>query len=126
MITSDLKLLKNEEIIDKATYKNFKPVGSRLGVLYGLQKVHKETKNRLPFFRSILSVLYTYLQTSKVFITIFITPLTENEYTVKDSFHFGKQICKQDPDLCMTSLYVDSLYTHIPPNKTVDICIDSL
>ena len=60
------------------------------------------------------------------FLLPFLTPLTENEYTVKDSFHFGKQICKQDPDLCMTSLYVDSLYTHIPPNKTVDICIDSL
>ena len=44
-ITSDLKLLKDEEIIDKATYKNIKPVGSRPGVLYGLEKVHKETNN---------------------------------------------------------------------------------
>ena len=41
-ITSDLKLLKDEEIIDKATYKNIKPVGSKPGVLYGLGKVHKE------------------------------------------------------------------------------------
>ena len=29
--TSDLKLLKDKEIIDKATYKNIKPVGSRPG-----------------------------------------------------------------------------------------------
>ena len=28
-ITSGLKPLKNEEIIDKATYKNIKPVGSK-------------------------------------------------------------------------------------------------
>ena len=49
-ITPDLKLLKDEEIIDKATYKNIKPVGSRPDVLYELGKVHKETKNGLPPF----------------------------------------------------------------------------
>ena len=43
--TSDLKLLKDEETIDKATYRNIKPVGSTPGVLYGLGKVHRETKN---------------------------------------------------------------------------------
>ena len=32
-ITSDPKLLKDKEIIDNATYKNIKPVGSRPGVL---------------------------------------------------------------------------------------------
>ena len=33
IITSDLKPLKNEEITDKATYKNIKPLGYRPGVL---------------------------------------------------------------------------------------------
>ena len=58
-ITSDLELLKDEEIIDKATYKNIKPVGSRPGVLYGLGKLHKEINNGLPPFRPILSALGT-------------------------------------------------------------------
>ena len=31
-ITSDLKLLKDKEIIDKATYKNIKPARSRPGI----------------------------------------------------------------------------------------------
>ena len=31
-ITSDLKLLKDREIIDKATYKNIKPARSRPGI----------------------------------------------------------------------------------------------
>ena len=35
-ITSDLKLLKGKETIDKATHKNIKQVWSRPGVLYGL------------------------------------------------------------------------------------------
>ena len=35
-ITSDLKLLKDEEIFDRATYKNIKAVRSRPGSLYRL------------------------------------------------------------------------------------------
>ena len=58
-ITTDLQLLNYKEIIDKATYKNIKPVGSRPGVLYGLGKVHKETKIGLPPFHSILSAIGT-------------------------------------------------------------------
>ena len=53
-------------------------------------------------------------------------PLTQNEYTVTDSFHFAEEICKQDPNLYMASLDVDSLFTNIPLDKTIDICIDSL
>ena len=42
-ISSYLKQVKDEEIIEKMTYKNIKPCGSRPGVLYELGKVHKET-----------------------------------------------------------------------------------
>ena len=58
-ITSDLNLAKNEEIIDKATYKNIKPVGSIPGVLFGLEKVHEKTKNGQPPFPPILSAIVT-------------------------------------------------------------------
>ena len=53
-ITSELKLLKDKEIIDKSTYKSIKPVGSRPGILYGLGKIHKETRNGIPPFRPII------------------------------------------------------------------------
>ena len=58
-ITSNLKLLKVEEIVNKATFKNIKPVGSRPGVLYELGKLHKETKNELPPFCPILTAIGT-------------------------------------------------------------------
>ena len=58
-ITSDPKLLKNEKIIDKASYKNIKPLASRPDVLDALGKVHKETKNGLPPFRPISSAIGT-------------------------------------------------------------------
>ena len=56
-ITFDLKLLKTKEIIDKNAYKNIKPVGPKLGILYGLGKVHKETKYGLAPFCPILSAI---------------------------------------------------------------------
>ena len=60
------------------------------------------------------------------FLLPFLTPLTQNEYTVTDSFHFAEEICKQDPNFYMASLDVDSLFTNIPLDETIDICIDSL
>ena len=53
-------------------------------------------------------------------------PLTENECTVTDSFHFAEEICKQDRNLHMANLDVDSLSTNIRLDETIDICIDSL
>ena len=55
-----------------------------------------------------------------------MTSLTQNEYTVTDSFNFAEEICKQDSNLYMGSLDVDSLFTNIPMDETIDICIDSL
>ena len=77
-ISSDLKLLKDKEIIDKATYKNIKPVGSRPGILYGLGKVHKEAKNGLPPFRPILLVIGTPTYKLAKYLLPFLTPLTQN------------------------------------------------
>ena len=62
-ITSELKLLKDKEIIGKSTYKNIKPVGSRRGILYGLGKFHKETRNGIPPFAQFFQLL-VYLPTN--------------------------------------------------------------
>ena len=56
-IAFDLKLLKNEEIIEKTTYKNIKRGGPKLGILYELGKVHKEAKYGLLPLCPILSTI---------------------------------------------------------------------
>ena len=89
-INSDLKLLKDKQIIDKAAYKNIKPVGSGAGVLYGLGKVNKETKNGLPPFCPILSATGTPNYKLAKFLPPFLKPLIQDEYTVTDSFHFAE------------------------------------
>ena len=75
-MTSDLKLLKNEEISGKTTYKKIKPVVSRPGILYGLGKVQKEIKNGLPPFRPILSGIGTPVYKLATFLPPFLASLT--------------------------------------------------
>ena len=49
---------------------------------------------------------------------------TINEYTVKDSFSFCKEIIDQNPNLYMASFDVQSLFTNIPLDETINICVD--
>ena len=48
--------------------------------------------------------------------------LTSNEYTVKNSLAH----LLQDSEFFMGSLYVDSLFTNIPLEKTIDILANTL
>ena len=50
--------------------------------------------------------------------------LTNNKYTLKDSFTFAEEIVEQDSEFLMRSLDVDSLCTNIPLEETIDICIN--
>ena len=68
---------------------------------------------------------YSYLQTSKILVPI-LKPLNTNEFTVKDSFHFAEEIIDQQHDLFMGSLDVDSLFTNIPLEETIEICTNEL
>ena len=94
--------------------------------MYGLCKMHKQEVDGCPPFKSILSVLQTATYKLAKFLVPILDPLTKNEYTVKDSFHFAADICEQDPSLFMGSLDADSLFTNIPLDETIDICINQL
>ena len=53
-------------------------------------------------------------------------PLATNEFTVTDSFHFAEDIVDQQHDFFMGSLNVDSLFTNIPLEETIEICTSQL
>ena len=65
-------------------------------------------------FRPILSAINTPGYNLASVLKPILESLTHNEFTVKDSFSFAKEITKYDSSLFMVSLYVDSLYTNIP------------
>ena len=50
--------------------------------------------------------------------------LTFNEYSVKDSFDFAKEILQQNSDCFMASLDTTSLFTNIPLDETINICLN--
>ena len=94
--------------------------------MYRNCKVHKQQVDGCPPFRPILSALQTPTYNLAKLLVPILNPLTKNEYTVKDSFESAEEICEQDPILTMGSLDVDSLFTNIPLDENIDICINQL
>ena len=60
------------------------------------------------------------------FLVPLLQHLTSNEFTLKDSFEFAKIIWQQDAGLFMASLNVDSLFTNVPLDETINICDSKL
>ena len=55
-----------------------------------------------------------------------LSDLTKNKYVTKDSFSFADDVTKQNSELFMTSFDIDSLFTNLPLDETIDICIKKL
>ena len=88
--------------------------------------MHKPLINGLPPFRPILSAIGTSTyKLTKLLVTV-LSDITQNEFTVKDSFTFVDEILTQNSDLYMASLDVDALFTNIPLDETIDIWIKKL
>ena len=123
-INEILKSLKSSDSLSDKQYKNFKAVGSRDGVIYGICKVHKAIVDVCPPFRPILPATGTPTFEIAKFLVPILSCLTINDFTVKDSFSFAKEIVEQDSNFYMGSLDVDSLFTNIPLEETINICTE--
>ena len=102
-------------------YKKIKTVGSRLGILYRLRKVHKTIIDVCPPFRPIFSAIETTSYKLARFLFTKLSSIMFNEFTVKYSFAFGEEILHQGSKLFMGSLDVDSFFTNIPLKETINI-----
>ena len=54
------------------------------------------------------------------------SPLTSNEFSVHDLFSFADEVSSFCPDHLMASLNIERLFTNVPLNEVIDICIDDL
>ena len=123
-LVSFLKGIKKS--IGEDLYKSLYPQGSQPGIMYGSSKIHKPLVNAFPNLRPILSALNTdTYKWAKLFVPL-LRHLTSNEFTLKDSFEFAKIICEQDAGLFKASLDVDSLFTNVPLEETINICVNEL
>ena len=55
-----------------------------------------------------------------------LPPLAINEYTVKDSFVFAKEITKTDCNYVMVSLDVKSRFINMSLEETIENCVNDL
>ncbi len=97
------------------------PDGPNPARLYGLPKIHKPLVDGLPKYRPIISQIGSLTYKIAKFLLSFITPFTSNEYTIRDTFHFVSMLDEKDYRLVMASLDVESLFTNIPMDETIDL-----
>ena len=94
--------------------------------MYGICKVYKDIIDNCPPFWPNLSAINTPTYKLAKFLVPILKSLTSNEYTIKDSFAFAAEIVEQDSEFFMGNLDVDSLFTNIPVEETIDICTNTL
>ena len=110
----------------KSEFLKICPTGSKPGVLHGQAKVHKPVEDNFPSFRPILSAIGTPKYDLAKFLVPILKALTENQYTVHDSFSFASEVSEFNSKNLMTSLDVQSLFTNIPLEETIDNIINDL
>ena len=88
--------------------------------------MHKKLINNCPPLKPILSAIGTPTYNITVFLVPIIKPLTTNDYTLKDTFEFSRDILNQDSNLSMASFDADSLFTNIPLDDSINIIIEKL
>ena len=119
-----VRTLTKDNLFSEATASQLKISGSSPGIMYGLPKIHK---NNIPL-RPILSANNTSMYNIAKFLVPILSHLTTNEYTVKNSFEFSENIINvnNSSKYIMSSFDIVSLFTNIPLEETINICLNKL
>ena len=121
-----LRKLRSKKVLDKDTYCSIFPKGSQPARFYGLPKLHKPRGvNQPPPFRPIVSSVGTYNYNLAKYLCSILNPIIPDTYTVKDSFSFVNEFNSLTfSDKFLISFDVESLFTNIPLDETIDIAIN--
>ncbi|KAI8510763.1 hypothetical protein Bbelb_116790 [Branchiostoma belcheri] len=107
-ISTALRKLQNEGVLDRATYLKLNPTTEQSPAFYGLPEVHKQSVPLRPIVSSIGSVTYEL----PGFLAKILGPL------IKD--------IRVEDDETITSYDVCSLFTSIPPKEAVSVVREAL
>ena len=77
-------------------------------------------------FLSILSAIGTPTYKLAKCCDQLLKPVTNDEYTIKDSSWFTKEFLEFDASLFLASFNIKSLFTNIPLTKTLNFCVQNL
>ena len=73
--------------------------------------------------RPILSAINTPSYKIAKFLVPLLSEFTKNKFVSKDSFEFAKYVRQQNPNLFMASFDIESLFTNLPLEETIKICV---
>ena len=116
------KNIRREHRIEKEVYDKILPCGSRAGVLYGLPKIHKVGTP----IRPIISAVKTYNYELAKYLDQILKPVVNSEYMLKDTFDFVNKVSNLnvDSDSYLVSFDVESLFTNVPTQETIEIILN--
>ena len=112
------------QALDNKIYERFFTPGAKPGVLYGLPKVLKENL----LIRPIISAIGTYIYNLAKWLDEIIKPfVNESKYLLKDTFDFVNKVkLFSNTKVGMGSFDVESLFTNVPLEKTIDILVEKI
>ena len=123
-LQSYLSTLHKRNELTKEEYNMLRPKNGNLARAHGLPKIQKEYSN-IPKFRLIVDTTGRPHSAGK-FLTNLINPLAMNEFALKDSFDAVNKTKNIPPYLFddgynYVSFYVESVFTNVPIERTIDI-----
>ena len=126
-IQRKLRSWYSKGLISKETYELTRPIGSQRPKLYGLPKTHK---NDIPL-RPILSMTKSPQSNLSTFLVSVLQPVLDkfSKHLVPDLFTFvneHKSLNLCQPNSFMVSFEIKSLFTNVPLDKVLSICVDKL
>ena len=108
------KTLESNNKVSEDEFKSICIIGTRPGNLYGLPKVCKIVIDNIRKFWPILSTINTSVHRLTKFLVPILSPLAVNNYTVKDSFSFAKEVISFDHNLFMVSIELNHCLPPFP------------
>ena len=127
-INSFLLKLRDLGHLSQLIYKELHVSGSGPGILYGLPKIHKPLFLENYLYRPIFAAYNVASYKFSKFLVNILAPLAENQYTLKNSAQFKseEESVPHSNTLIMASFDIKDLYTNVPLQETIDICVSSL
>ena len=127
-LQSYLQKLFNRNEISEEVYQEIRRKNAKIARAYGLTKVHKSF-DRVPSVWPIIDAIASTHYNVGKYITKVPNPLTQNEYSLKDTFDAAEHIKKipkeliRNKEYTLISLDAVSLFTNAPLLKTVNIIL---
>ena len=112
--------MKKQGEISQDLYRHLRSTGCQPSRLYGLPKIHKDSKD--PPLRPILSMVRSYCDNISKWLLTLLKPFVPDTFSAKDSFVAQKKIVTSPVNNSdsLVSLDAISLFTSIPVAETIE------